>query len=111
MISAKHQKEGRDVMSTNAWGMLYGTLVMGLLALSLGYDFVELSFQYLSSLLYLSVFGSVIGFGAYFILVGRIGASHAPMQHCCPAGGINSFPTFFEGYIPGALGTLSLVYV
>ncbi len=100
MISAKHQREGRDVMSTNAWGMLYGTLVMGLLALSLGYDFSpELSFQYMSSLLYLSVFGSVIGFGAYFILVGRIGASHAAYATLLFPLVALTVSTFYEGYI------------
>ena len=99
MISAKHQREGRDVLSTNAWGMFYGTGAMGVFAAWHGYSFSpEWSAQYLSSLLYLSVFGSVIGFGAYFILVGRIGASHAAYATLLFPLVALIVSTFFEGY-------------
>lgn len=78
MISATHQRAGRDVMATNAWGMLYGTIVIGVFALFNGDDFTPVfSYEYLGALVYLGIFGSVIGFGAYFMLVGRIGASQA----------------------------------
>ena len=36
-----------------------------------------MSFSYVSSLLYLSVFGSVVAFWAYLTLLGRIGANKA----------------------------------
>jgi drug/metabolite transporter (DMT)-like permease len=36
-----------------------------------------MNFPFLSSVLYLAVFGTVIGFSAYFSLVGRIGAAKA----------------------------------
>lgn len=78
MISAQHQRQGRDVMTTNGWGMCYGALWMGLISLIQGYDFApEITTRYLGSLFYLSLFGSVIAFGAYFSLVGRIGASQS----------------------------------
>jgi len=35
------------------------------------------SLEYVGSLLYLSIFGSIIAFGAYLTLVGRIGADRA----------------------------------
>jgi drug/metabolite transporter (DMT)-like permease len=33
MISMRHQRNGLETMTTNAWAMLYGTLVMGCIAL------------------------------------------------------------------------------
>lgn len=38
---------------------------------------IDLSLPYLGSLLYLSLFGSVVAFGSYLILLGRIGADRA----------------------------------
>ena len=78
MVSIRHQKKGLDVLSTNAFGMLYGAIIMGLIALFLKQDFFpQISRSSIFALLYLTVFGSVIGFTAYFALIGRIGASQA----------------------------------
>jgi len=38
---------------------------------------IDWSFGYLSPLLYLTVFGSVVAFGCYMLLIGRIGAEYA----------------------------------
>ena len=58
--------------------MLYGSILMALIA---GFKqdefFPTMEFSAVSALLYLAVFGSVIGFTAYFYLVGRIGAGKA----------------------------------
>ena len=49
-----------------------------LIALASGHEFnFDARFTYISSLVYLSVFGSVIAFGAYLTLLGRIGAHKA----------------------------------
>lgn len=78
MISQSVQKRHLPVMQTNAWGMLYGALFTGLIALVNGQVFsFDWSFAYVGSLLYLSVFGSVVGFWAYLTLLGRIGANKA----------------------------------
>lgn len=70
-------------MTTNAWAMLYGTLVMGCIALFRGDSFApEWTISYIGALLYLAVFGSVIAFGAYFTLVGRIGLAKRPTVRC-----------------------------
>ena len=78
MISARHQKNGLDIFTTNAYGMLYGSILMALIA---GFKqdefFPTMEFSAVSALLYLAIFGSVIGFTAYFYLVGRIGAGKA----------------------------------
>ncbi|SLM62598.1 MULTISPECIES: DMT family transporter [Dickeya] len=99
MISTQHQRQGRDIMTTNAWGMFYSTLVMGLIAAILGYRFApDLSLRYLGSLFYLSLFGSVIGFGAYFALIGRIGASQAAYATLLFPLVALSVSTVYEGY-------------
>lgn len=78
MVSIRHQKKGLDILTTNAFGMLYGAIIMGLIALFLQQDFLPaMSSKGILALLYLAVFGSVIGFTAYFALIGRIGASQA----------------------------------
>ena len=78
MVSIRHQNKGLDIFTTNAFGMLYGAIMMGLIALFLQQDFFpQMSSSGTFALLYLAIFGSVIGFTAYFVLIGRIGASQA----------------------------------
>ncbi len=78
MISTRHQKHGLDIFTTNAYGMFYGALLMALIS---GFKqdnfFPSMQWSAITALLYLAVFGSVIGFTAYFYLVGRIGAGKA----------------------------------
>ncbi|MCU4579224.1 DMT family transporter [Acinetobacter courvalinii] len=78
MISTRHQKYGLDIFTTNAYAMLYGSLLMALISwFKQDNFFPSMSFSAVSALLYLAIFGSVIGFTAYFFLVGRIGAGKA----------------------------------
>lgn len=78
IISARNQRADLPVVQTNAYGMLYGAGFMFLFALLRGAPLeIELSFPYLTSLLYLALFGSVIAFGTYLTLLGRIGADRA----------------------------------
>lgn len=78
MIAARNQKENIPVMESNAYGMGYGALwMLGILfakGTPLTFDFSQ---AYVLSLLYLSVFGTIIAFGCYLTLLGRIGASQA----------------------------------
>lgn len=72
--SAVNQKHKLPIVQTNAYGMLYGSLMMLIIALIMGkpinFDF---SFPYISSLIYLALFGSVVAFSSYLTLLGRIG--------------------------------------
>ena len=78
MASQAAQKEHLPVVQSNAWSMLYGAIFTVVFALLQGHAFTfELSYSYVISLLYLTVFGSVIAFGAYLTLLGRIGAHRA----------------------------------
>ena len=78
VVSARNQRSELPVIQTNAFGMLYGALFMLVLALFRG---AELQFEatpsYIFSLLYLAIFGSVIAFGSYLTLLGRIGLDRA----------------------------------
>jgi drug/metabolite transporter (DMT)-like permease len=78
MASQAAQKAGLPVIQSNAWGMFYGALFTGAYASMQGLPFnFELSTEYVISLAYLTVFGSIIAFGAYLTLLGRIGAHKA----------------------------------
>jgi drug/metabolite transporter (DMT)-like permease len=78
MASQAAQNTKLPVVQSNAWSMLYGGILTGLLALALGKTFTfDPSAGYIISLAYLTVFGSVIAFGAYLTLLGRIGAHRA----------------------------------
>jgi drug/metabolite transporter (DMT)-like permease len=78
ILSARNQSHKLPVLQTNAFGMAYGAAFMVIYALVAGVPIVfEWSVGYVGSLLYLSIFGSIIAFGAYLTLVGRIGADRA----------------------------------
>ncbi len=78
MLSASTQGRGLPVISANAWGMLYGTLFLGAVALLRGDAFViETTVGYLGSLAWLAVFSSVVAFASYLTLLGRIGSGRA----------------------------------
>lgn len=78
LVSARNQRHGMPVVQLNTFGMLYGASFVGLYALLTGSRFTfDVSPGYVLSLCYLALFGSVIAFGAYLTLVGRIGADRA----------------------------------
>src|SRR3990170_3497085 len=78
IVSARNQRNHLPVIQTNAYGMLYGAGFTALIALVRGTPLgFEVSVGYIGSLVYLALFGSVIAFGAYLTLLGRIGADRA----------------------------------
>jgi len=69
------QKMKMPVIETNAYGMLYGAIIMLVISLIVGKPFnFDISFPYITSLLYLAIFGSIIAFSCYLTLLGNIGA-------------------------------------
>jgi len=112
MISVRHQQRGLDMLSTNSYAMLYGTIIMGLLALIRGDSFMpELTLRYLGALLYLAIFGSVIAFGVYFSLVARLGASKAAYSTLLFPLVALSLSTIYEGYIWHFNAVIGLVMI
>jgi drug/metabolite transporter (DMT)-like permease len=78
MISIKNQQKNMAVLPATAWGMLYGSLFIFAVALIQGKAFnFSFTLPYISSLLYLSLFGSVVAFGCYLTLLNNIGAHKA----------------------------------
>lgn len=78
LVSQRNQRAGLPVLQGNAFGMLYGAAGVTLYALAMGRPLAfDPSFRYLASMAYLAVFGSVLAFGAFLTLVGRIGAGRA----------------------------------
>jgi drug/metabolite transporter (DMT)-like permease len=78
LVAHRNQQAGLPLWQTMAWGMLYGSLF------SLGWSFAgatplefEATAGYILSLLYLTIFGSIIAFAAYLTLLERIGAARA----------------------------------
>ena len=112
MIFARLRKDGLPIVQGNAFGMLYGTAVLFAYACFSGGKFsFDSSPSYILSLLYLSLFGSVIAFGCYLTLVGRIGADRAayasvlfPIVALC-------LSAAFEGYRLNVVSALGIILV
>ncbi len=87
------------IIQTNAWGMTYGTLIFLVLALTLDKTFtIKWTLPYISSMIYLAFFGTVIAFGCYLQLLKRIGperAAYSSLLFPIVALGLS---TLFEGY-------------
>lgn len=99
MLSARHQRRGLDILSTNTYAMSYGALLMTAIALAQGASFqIEFTTRYLGSLFYLAIFGSVIAFAAYFSLLGRIGAGAAAYSTLLFPLVALTISTLYEGY-------------
>ncbi|MEK2643902.1 DMT family transporter [Bdellovibrio sp. BCCA] len=78
MVAQKSYQLRIPVVVTNTFGMLYGSLFTLIIALIHGDNLaIPLTGKFLGALLYLALFGSVIAFGAYLSLAGKIGAEKA----------------------------------
>jgi drug/metabolite transporter (DMT)-like permease len=93
------KRSAMPVIQTNAYAMLYGAVFMLIIALVMGKPLVFVySFPYIASLLYLTVFGSIIAFGSYLTLLGRIGADKAAYATLIIPVIAMILSTIFEGY-------------
>lgn len=88
-----------SAFQSNAWGMVYGTLFLTGFALSQGQSpTFDTSFAYVSSLLYLSIFGTIVAFVCYFLLIKRITVERASYIAIAFPLVALTISTFFEGY-------------
>ncbi|WP_375737452.1 DMT family transporter [Pseudomonas boanensis] len=110
ILSSLQQKVGLKPLTTNAWGMLYGTLLLCAWCLVSGTPFaMEWNTRYVGSLLYLAIPGSVIGFTAYLTLVGRMGperAAYCTVLFPVVALNISAFVEGYEWTAPALFGLL-----
>ncbi len=99
IASAINQQNGITVIEANTYGMSYGALLMLALSFASGKEFkIDMTATYLGSLLFLSVFASILAFLSYLTLVGRVGverAAYATLLFPLVALGIS---TVFEDY-------------
>ena len=78
MVAHRNQKAKLPLWQSMAWGMLYGALFSLLVALASGKPLgFEATAEYVLSLLYLTILGSIVAFAAYLTLLERIGAARA----------------------------------
>jgi drug/metabolite transporter (DMT)-like permease len=78
LVAHRNHDAGIRMWQSTAWGMLYGALFAAVWAAAAGKSFAfEATPAYVLSLTYLVVFGSVLAFGSYLTLLGRIGAARS----------------------------------
>jgi drug/metabolite transporter (DMT)-like permease len=104
VLSSRMQALGLTPWMTNTWAMFFGAAILTVAALLLDLPLaMEPTTRYIGALLYLAIPGSVIGFTAYLLLVGRLGPERA--AYCTvlfPVVAL-TISTVFEGYRWSAL--------
>jgi len=112
ILSARNQRAGLPVVQTNAYGMAYGAAVTLVIAVVRGVPFTfDPSPSYILSLLYLAVFGSVIAFGTYLTLIGRMGVDRAAYIGVIFPLVALLLSMLFEGLNLGAVGLVGVALV
>ncbi len=109
-VSARNQQAGMAVLPTNAIAMGYSALIVALYVAATGkpvsFDFSPI---YIGSLAYLVVFATVIAFGCFLTLLGRIGsdrAAYALVLQPVAALAISTAVEDFQWGWPAALGVV-----
>jgi LPXTG-motif cell wall-anchored protein len=92
--------------------MLYGAVIVTTIAILSGkVPVIDLNFSYLTSLLYLSVFGSVIAFTTYLNLLGKVGPDKAGYISLVMPVIALIISTFLEGYQWTPYGLVGLLLI
>ena len=78
LLSQKNQSKGLPVFQTAGISMLYGITYMTIFALLEKEKFIfDFSYSYISSLVFLVIFASVVGWWSFLTLIGKLGADRA----------------------------------
>ena len=78
MVHQRNLNDNFPTLQTIAYAMLYGSIVTFLITQVSGAELIfEYSFSYISSLLYLSIFGSIFAFISYLKLLEEVGPGRA----------------------------------
>jgi drug/metabolite transporter (DMT)-like permease len=112
VVGSRNARSGVPVTQANVYGMAYGALLC--LAIHFGGGgalVVNWTIGYLGPLLYLTVFGSVVAFGCYMLLIGRIGAEYAAYVMLLMPVVALILSTFFEEYQWSANAVFGIVVV
>ena len=110
MLSVRHNKRQLPLATTNAWGLLYGSLIMLCISwVSVGSFNIDTRPLYLFSLLYLIVPGTIIAFAVYLGLIARIGANKTAYATILFPIVALSISTVLEGYTFSPIAIIGLV--
>ena len=100
ITSARNSRNNIPVIQANAFGMGYGALALAALALFLGKEFrFSMTLPYVTSLIYLAVFGSIIAFTSYLTLIRSLGAGKASYSIMVVPVVALIISSFAEGYV------------
>ena len=112
LVSARNQKHSIPVIQANAYGMGYGALIIAVWAWSQDISFnYSLKPEYSLSLVYLAVFGSILAFGSYLTLLGRIGPSKAAYATVLFPIVALAISTIFENYHWQPMAIIGVAFV
>ena len=112
MISTHAQRQGYGIVPLTAWGMICGALAMLGLSLIRGKPLTwEPTWTYVGGTVYLAIFSSIIAFGAYLNLLGRIGPGRAAYATVLFPPFALLISTVVEGYEWTWLGAIGLLCV
>jgi drug/metabolite transporter (DMT)-like permease len=99
LVAIRVQRAGIPTLSGNAWGMAYGAITAALVGFAHGAHWTfDTGAGYVLSLAYLTVFGSVVAFGAYLTLLKHVGAARAAHTAVATPVVALALSTLFEGY-------------
>ncbi|MFT5260278.1 MAG: drug/metabolite transporter (DMT)-like permease [Saprospiraceae bacterium] len=112
MITVRHKRNGINPLTSNAYGMNYGAAMLLLIVFLAGGQFTwDSRPEYVYSLVYLAIPGSVIAFTTYLSLVNRLGANQAAYATVMFPVVALAISWVYEGYIWGVTNSLGLVCV
>ena len=99
VVGSRNAKKGMPVTQANAFGMGYGGLLTLFIHFAMGGTLtIDWSIGYLGPMIYLTIFGSIVAFGCYMLLIGRIGAEYAAYVTLLMPVIALVISTLFEGY-------------
>ena len=112
MITVRHKKNGINPLTSTAYGMTYGTVLLLLITIVSRTPITwDSNPVYLYSLVYLAVFASIIGFTAYLSLVNRIGANQAAYATVVFPVIALILSSIYEDYSWGVMNSIGLLLV
>ncbi|CAB1074760.1 Permease of the drug/metabolite transporter (DMT) superfamily [Olavius algarvensis Delta 1 endosymbiont] len=112
VVGSRNAQSGVPVTQANVYGMAYGAALCIAIHFGVGGELtMDWSVGYLGPMLYLTVFGSVVAFGCYMLLIGRIGADHAAYVMLLMPVVALIISTFFESYQWSTSAVLGVVVV
>ena len=112
LYSGLNQERKIPLVQSNTYSMFFGASLMLIVAIfSKNEVIIDINFPYMSSLLFLAFFGSVLGFGSYLSLLGKIGADKASYVNVLSPVVALTLSTLFENYFWSLQNSLGFVLV